>query len=80
MGLLNAEHYEPDAMLIHPRHQAMQQDLATLIQQLRDCETTESGVAFHRDLMTRLLQVEKDYGEFKPGHPRHRATRRRGHH
>lgn len=65
MGLFDAEHYQPDDMLVHPRHQQMQPVLAALIQQLRDCETTEGGVAFQHDLLTRLLQVEKDYSEFK---------------
>jgi hypothetical protein len=65
MGLFDAEHYEPDDMLVHPRHQEMQSVLAALIQQLRDCETVGDGVAFQHDLLTRLLRVEKDYGEFR---------------
>lgn len=59
MSLLDAA-YDPDGMMMHPRHQAMQPVLARLIQQLRDCETAEAGVDFQRDLLARVLDVEKD--------------------
>ncbi|MEU3299766.1 hypothetical protein ABZ729_08080 [Streptomyces sp. NPDC006678] len=65
MSLFNADDYGPDDMVVHARHQAMQPVLAEIIQQLRDCETVEAGVAFQRDLLTRLLEVEKDRREFK---------------
>ncbi|MFJ2719795.1 hypothetical protein [Streptomyces sp. NPDC087437] len=65
MGLFDADYYDPDDMLAHPRHQDMQPILATLIQQLRDCTTEEAGVAFQRDLLTRLLEAEKDRKELK---------------
>lgn len=63
--MFDAEHYSPDEMLAHPRHQAMQPVLAELIQQLRDCRTVEAGVVFQRDLLGRLLEAEKDRREFK---------------
>ncbi|UIX34324.1 hypothetical protein [Streptomyces sp. GQFP] len=50
MSLFDADYYDPDDMLAHPRHQEMQPVLAALIQQLRDCTTEEAGVAFQRDL------------------------------
>ncbi|MFE0087693.1 hypothetical protein [Streptomyces sp. NPDC058991] len=65
MSLFDADYYGPDDMLVHPRHQAMQPALAELVQQLRGCETVEAGVTFQRDLLTRLLAVEKDRWEFK---------------
>ncbi len=65
MSLFDAEHYEPDDVLVHARHQAMQPVLASLIQQLRDCETVEAGVAFQQDLLTRLLEIERDRQGFK---------------
>ncbi|MGY5014680.1 hypothetical protein ACWCY6_42560 [Streptomyces sp. 900105755] len=65
MRLFESEDYDPDDMLVHPRHQAMQQVLADLIQQLRDCETVEAGIIFQRDLLTRLLEVEEDRWELK---------------
>ncbi|MEV0640653.1 hypothetical protein AB0I77_38160 [Streptomyces sp. NPDC050619] len=65
MKLFDADYYDPDEVLAHPRHQEMQPVLATLIQQLRDCTTEEAGVAFQRDLLTRLLEVEKDRKELK---------------
>lgn len=64
-SLFGADYYDPDDMLAHPRHQDMQPVLATLIQQLRDCTTEEAGVAFQRDLLGRLLEVERDRREFK---------------
>lgn len=64
MGLFDADHYEPDDMLAHPRHQFMQPVLASLIQQLRGCRTVEDGVAFQHDLLSRQLEVEKDRSEF----------------
>ncbi|MCD7441001.1 hypothetical protein K4B79_22590 [Streptomyces lincolnensis] len=65
MSLFDADYYDPDEMLAHPRHQEMQPVLATLIQQLRECTTEEDGVAFQRDLLTRLLDVEKRRRELK---------------
>src|SRR3954469_3036880 len=65
MSLFDADSYDPDDMMMHPRHQAMQPVLAQLIQQLRDCETAEAGVDFQRDLLARLLDVEKDRAGFK---------------
>ncbi|MEU6573564.1 hypothetical protein [Streptomyces sp. NPDC046805] len=65
MKLFDADYYDPDEVLAHPRHQEMQPVIATLIQQLRDCTTEEAGVAFQRDLLTRLLEVEKDRKELK---------------
>ncbi|WP_405537582.1 hypothetical protein OG787_32565 [Streptomyces sp. NBC_00075] len=65
MSLFDADYYDPDDMLAHPRHQEMQPVLAALIQQLRDCTTEEAGVAFQRDLITRLLEVEKARRELK---------------
>lgn len=43
----------------------MQPVLVQLIQQLRACESVEAGIDFQRDLLTRLLEVEKDRWEFK---------------
>ncbi|MFG2481026.1 hypothetical protein [Streptomyces fagopyri] len=43
MSLFDADHYDPDDMLVHPRHQAMQPLLVELIQQLRDCATIEAS-------------------------------------
>ncbi|WP_433894216.1 hypothetical protein [Streptomyces sp. CA-111067] len=65
MSLFDSDHYSPDDMLMHPRHQAMQPVLAKLIQQLRNCDTVEAGVVFQRDLLTRLLKVEEDRRGFK---------------
>jgi hypothetical protein len=65
MGLFEADHYEPDDMLAHPRHQSMQPVLASLIQQLRGCRTLEDGVCFQNDLLNRQLEVEKDRSHFK---------------
>ncbi|MFE7854370.1 hypothetical protein [Streptomyces sp. NPDC057403] len=65
MSLLHADAYEPEDMMVHPRHQAMQPVLAQLIQQLRACETVQAGVEFQRDLLNRLLEVEKDRAGFK---------------
>ncbi len=65
MSLFHADSYSPDDMVMHPRHQAMQSVLVQLIQQLRACETVEAGADFQRDLLTRLLEVEKDRWEFK---------------
>ncbi|GGR81773.1 hypothetical protein Snoj_39200 [Streptomyces nojiriensis] len=60
MSLFDADAYEPDEMLQHPRHLAMQPVLVSLIEQLRACQTLEDGVVFQRELLTRLLDVEKD--------------------
>ncbi|MFH8470401.1 hypothetical protein [Streptomyces sp. NPDC017991] len=65
MSLFHADSYSPDDMVMHPRHQAMQPVLVQLIQQLRECETMEDGVVFQRDLLDRLLDVEKDRAGFK---------------
>ncbi|MER6374051.1 hypothetical protein ABT255_38060 [Streptomyces mirabilis] len=65
MSLFDADAYDPDDMLVHPRHQAMQPVLVQLIQQLRACESVEAGVDFQRALLTRLLEVEKDRWDFK---------------
>ncbi|MFD7334929.1 hypothetical protein ACFV98_02850 [Streptomyces violascens] len=65
MSLFDADHYDPDDMVGHPRHYAMQPVLAELIKQLRECETMEAGVVFQRALLTRLLEVEKDRQGFK---------------
>ncbi|QTD95837.1 hypothetical protein [Streptomyces cyanogenus] len=73
MSLFHADAYDPDDMMVHPRHQAMQPVLAQLIQQLRDCETVESGIEFQRDLLTRLLEVEKDRAGFKRAAKRMRS-------
>ncbi|MEU3520922.1 hypothetical protein ABZ770_37650 [Streptomyces sp. NPDC006654] len=73
MSLLHADAYAPDDMMVHPRHQAMQPVLAQLIQQLRDCETAEAGVVFQRDLLARILDVEKDYDAFKRAAKRMRS-------
>ncbi|MEU6541617.1 hypothetical protein [Streptomyces sp. NPDC047000] len=73
MSLLHADAYDLDDMMVHPRHQAMQPVLAQLIQQLRDCETAEAGVVFQRDLLARLLDVEKDYDAFKRAAKRMRS-------
>ncbi|WP_319595627.1 hypothetical protein [Streptomyces sp. ID05-04B] len=65
MSLFDADAYDPDDMMVHPRHQAMQPVLAQFIQQLRECDTVEVGVEFQRDLLDRLLEVEKDRAGFK---------------
>jgi hypothetical protein len=65
MSLFHADSYDPDDMVMHPRHQAMQPVLVQLIQQLRDSETVKAGADFQRVLLTRLLEVEKDRWEFK---------------
>ncbi|MEV0192229.1 hypothetical protein AB0I39_27310 [Kitasatospora purpeofusca] len=65
MTLFDAEHYEPDDMLAHPRHLTMQPILAGLIQQLRDCQTEEAGYAFQQELLDQILTVEKDRAGFK---------------
>ncbi|MEU5525174.1 hypothetical protein ABZ759_32250 [Streptomyces sp. NPDC047860] len=76
MSLFHADSYDPDDVVVHPRHQAMQPVLAQLIQQLRDCETVEAEVDFQRDLLTRLLEVEKDRWEFKRAATRMRKGKR----
>ncbi|WP_340375946.1 hypothetical protein U5640_12765 [Streptomyces sp. SS7] len=73
MSLFDADAYDPDDMMVHPRHQAMQPVLTQLIQQLRECETEEAGVEFQRDLLTRLLEVEKDRAGFKRAAKRMRS-------
>ncbi|MGW1438711.1 hypothetical protein ACWD7M_26145 [Streptomyces griseus] len=65
MSLFHADSYSPDDMVMHLRHQAMQPVLVELIQQLRACKTVEDGADFQRNLLTRLLEVEKDRWEFK---------------
>jgi hypothetical protein len=65
MSLFHTDSYSPDDMVMHPRHQAMQPVLVQLIQQLRACESVEAGADFQRDLLTCLLEVEKDRWEFK---------------
>ncbi|MEV5148170.1 hypothetical protein AB0L14_28195 [Streptomyces sp. NPDC052727] len=60
MSLFHTDAYDPDDMMMHPRHQGMQPVLAQLIQRLRGCETVEAGVDFQRDLLHRLLEVQKD--------------------
>ncbi|MEV7167273.1 hypothetical protein AB0N60_34855 [Streptomyces microflavus] len=65
MSLFHADSHGPDDMVMHPRHQAMQPVLVELIQQLRACETVEEGTDFQRNLLTLLLEVEKDRWEFK---------------
>jgi hypothetical protein len=65
MGLFDAAAYEPDEMLAHPRHLALQSVLSTLIEQLRACRTVEDGVALQRDLLTHLLAVQGDRHEFR---------------
>jgi hypothetical protein len=65
MNLYDADHYEPDEMLAHPRHLEMQPILAGLIQQLRECENVEAGYAFQQDLLAQLLKVEEDRAGFR---------------
>jgi hypothetical protein len=79
VSLFDADHYDPDDMMVHPRHQAMQPVLASLIKQLRDCRTVEDGFAFQQDLLTRLLEVERDRDEFKRAFVRMRKRGRSPH-
>ncbi|MFH8386984.1 hypothetical protein ACH4E7_39735 [Kitasatospora sp. NPDC018058] len=65
MTLFDADHYEPDEMLAHPRHLAMQPVLTSLIEQLRDVHTPAEGYEFQQDLLTRLLDIEQDRVGFK---------------
>ncbi|MGW1275575.1 hypothetical protein ACWD4V_01270 [Streptomyces tsukubensis] len=65
MRMRATDYYTPDDVLMHPRHREMFPVLASLIQQLRECDSVETGVEFQRDLLTRLLDVEKDRREFK---------------
>jgi len=65
VDLFDGEHYEPDDVLAHPRHLAMQKTLTNLIQQLRDCDTNESGIAFQHDLLREVLAVQEDRAGYK---------------
>ncbi|MEU9699487.1 hypothetical protein [Streptomyces sp. NPDC047981] len=65
MSLFDAAFYEPDDMLAHPRHLAMQPVLARLVHQVRAIDSAEAGFEFQRDLLDRLLDVEKDQHELK---------------
>ncbi|MFJ8442297.1 hypothetical protein [Kitasatospora griseola] len=48
----------------HPRHQAMQQDLVSLIEQLRACHSERDGYEVQAELLGRLLAVEEHRNAF----------------
>jgi hypothetical protein len=49
------------AMLNHPRHQAAQQSLVELIQQLRAARNIEDGYALEQALLERRLEADESY-------------------
>ncbi|WP_086822460.1 hypothetical protein [Streptomyces sp. NRRL B-24572] len=65
MSLLDAAHYSPDDMLMHPRHIAMQSALAHLIEQVRAIDSAAAGYEFQQELLDRILEVDRDRYEFK---------------
>lgn len=75
MSLFGADAHEADEVLHHPRHLAMQPVLVSLIEQLRACRTLEDGVVFQRDLLTRLLEAEKDRDGLKRASARIRSRK-----
>lgn len=49
---------------MHPRHQAMQQDLAVLVAQVRACASDRDGYEVQAEILSRLLAVEEDRNGF----------------
>jgi hypothetical protein len=63
VDLLDGE-FSPDEVLMHPRHQAVQQLLPDLITQLRACRNVEDGYEFQQELLARVLEAESDRNAF----------------
>jgi hypothetical protein len=61
--MLNPDDHVADAMM-HPRHQAMQQELVPLVEQVRACRGGRDGYEAQAEILTRLLAVEDDRNAF----------------
>jgi len=62
--LLDSAH-SPEEILNHPRHQAAQQAIVSLIGQLRAVETVNEGYEFQQTLLGLRLAVEDERSAFK---------------
>ena len=56
--------FPPEEVLSHPRHQAAQHTLVALIEQLRACEGSADGYAFQQELLTHVLEADKNRNAF----------------
>lgn len=56
--------FEPQEVLVHPRHQAAQADLVPLIERVRACRSPQDGYELQQDLLRHLLEVESHRNAF----------------
>ena len=63
MKLSNPQ-FATEEVLAHPRHQAAQQTLVALIEQLRACEGPADGYALQKELLAQVLEADKNRNAF----------------
>ncbi|MEZ0107897.1 hypothetical protein ABH920_001889 [Catenulispora sp. EB89] len=56
--------FAPEEVLVHPRHQAAQQTLVALIEDLRACEGPADGFDFQQELLQRVLAADANRNAF----------------